>query len=100
MIGAQWALNDATRLFMGDMDDVRLYNRALSAAEIASLAGSNSAPVANNDSYSTDVNTVLNIPAPGVLDNDTDADGDPLTATLVTDVAHEYRLHGSRQLHL
>jgi len=40
----------------------------------------NNAPVANNDNYSTPQDTTLNVVAPGVLGNDTDADGDPLTA--------------------
>ena len=44
----------------------------------------NSAPVAVNDSYSTNEDTPLTIAAPGVLDNDTDADLEPLTAVLVT----------------
>ncbi len=44
----------------------------------------NSAPIAGNDSYAVDENTTLNIAAPGVLSNDTDADGDGLTAVLVT----------------
>ena len=42
--------------------------------------GGNNNPVANNDSYSTDQDTPLNIAAPGVLVNDSDADGDALTA--------------------
>jgi len=46
----------------------------------------NTPPVANNDSYSTDKNTALNVSAPGVLGNDYDADGDPLTAVLENDV--------------
>ena len=51
--------------------------------------GDNTAPVANDDYYSTDENTVLNVnAASGVLDNDTDADTDPLTAILVGDVSH------------
>ncbi|HEU0130064.1 MAG TPA: Ig-like domain-containing protein [Mycobacteriales bacterium] len=41
-------------------------------------------PVANNDTYSTDEDTPLTVTAPGVLANDTDADGDPLTASLTT----------------
>ena len=41
------------------------------------------APVANDDAYNTNEDTPLNVAAPGVLTNDTDADGDPLTATLV-----------------
>jgi hypothetical protein len=41
--------------------------------------GGNNAPVANDDSYSTDQDVVLNVAAPGVLDNDTDADNDSIT---------------------
>ena len=44
----------------------------------------NDAPVATNDSYSTNEDTPLNVAAPGVLGNDTDADGNPLTAVLVS----------------
>ena len=36
-------------------------------------------PVANDDVYSTSKNTELTIDAPGVLENDTDPNGDPLT---------------------
>jgi uncharacterized repeat protein (TIGR01451 family) len=43
----------------------------------------NDIPVANADSYSLFEDTALNIPAPGVLANDTDGDGDPLAAQLV-----------------
>ena len=50
----------------------------------------NNAPVAPTGSvaYSTNENGVLNQAAPGVLGNVTDADGDPLTAILVSDVSH------------
>src|SRR5205814_1571140 len=48
----------------------------------------NDAPVAANDAYSTNEDTVLNITAPGVLGNDTDSDGNPLTVALITGVAH------------
>ena len=44
----------------------------------------NSIPSANNDSYSIDENGILNVVAAGVLANDTDIDGDPLTAVLVS----------------
>jgi PKD repeat protein len=40
-------------------------------------------PVANDVAYATDEDTPLNVAAPGVLANDTDANGDSLTATLV-----------------
>jgi VCBS repeat-containing protein len=45
-------------------------------------------PVARPDSYSTPANTVLNVAAPGVLANDTDADNDPLTAGMPTSPSH------------
>ncbi len=48
----------------------------------------NHAPVATNDSYSTDEDTNLNVTAPGVLGNDTDADGDALHAALVAGPSH------------
>ncbi len=45
----------------------------------------NSAPTASGDTYTVDENGVLSISAAsGVLANDTDADGDPLTATVVS----------------
>ena len=48
----------------------------------------NDAPVAVDDAYDTDENIALNIPAPGLLDNDTDVDLDPLTAVVVGSAAH------------
>lgn len=45
-------------------------------------------PVSLADSYSTNEDTALNVAAPGVLANDTDVDGDVLTAELVTEPAH------------
>ncbi|MCP4263376.1 MAG: tandem-95 repeat protein, partial [Planctomycetes bacterium] len=44
----------------------------------------NDAPVAVDDAYSTNEDTPLTVAAPGVLANDSDVDGDPLTAVLVT----------------
>ena len=43
----------------------------------------NSAPVAQNDTYTVAKNNVLNVPGSGVLANDSDADGQPLTAILL-----------------
>ena len=45
-------------------------------------------PVAVNDDYTTDEDITLNVAAPGVLDNDTDPNNDPLTAVLVDDVTN------------
>jgi VCBS repeat-containing protein len=46
------------------------------------IAPVNDTPVAVNDAYSTAEDTPLTVTLPGVLANDTDADGDPLIATL------------------
>jgi hypothetical protein len=70
----------------GKIDDTRVYNSALSAAEIQTFFD-NQPPVAVDDSYETDEDTSLNITAPGVLENDSDADGNPLTVVKVTDPA-------------
>ena len=61
------------------VDDVRL---------TGTTAGTNTAPVAVADSYQTDQDTPLVRSAPGVLGNDTDADGDPLTASKVANPSH------------
>ena len=44
----------------------------------------NTAPVANNDFYTVHVSDVLSVTAPGVLGNDSDANGDSLTAIKVS----------------
>jgi VCBS repeat-containing protein len=49
----------------------------------------NDAPVANDDSYSTNEDTPLLVnTASGVVANDTDVDGDPLTLIIVTAPSH------------
>jgi VCBS repeat-containing protein len=52
------------------------------------VVSANHPPVGNNDSYSMNANTSLVIPGPGVLANDSDADGDSLAAVLVSGPAH------------
>src|SRR5207302_7899716 len=44
----------------------------------------NHAPVAAEDAYEVRLNASLRVLAPGVLGNDSDADGDALTARLLT----------------
>lgn len=57
-------------------------NGDVSQATVTILVGST--PVAVDDSYSTDEDTTLTVDAAaGVLDNDSDPDSDPLTASLV-----------------
>lgn len=48
----------------------------------------NDVPVAVGESFTTDEDVQLDVPAPGVLSNDTDVDNDPLTAVLVTGPAN------------
>jgi VCBS repeat-containing protein len=46
------------------------------------------APTAKDDSYSTAEDTKLTVPAPGILNNDSDLNGDSITASLVSTVSH------------
>ncbi len=52
------------------------------------ITGVADAPTAGADSYSTAEDTSLVVPGPGLLANDTDGDGDSLTAVLVVGPAH------------
>ena len=61
---------------------------ALNCLAFPLMAAQNKPPVANTDSYSVNVNSTLNVGAPGVLANDTDQNGDPLTAVLASNVSH------------
>jgi VCBS repeat-containing protein len=59
------------------------------AGQVAVVIGPhNQAPTAGNDSYSVDEDNPLNVPAPGVLANDPDPDGDTITAQLATGPSH------------
>ncbi|MGD8582000.1 MAG: Ig-like domain-containing protein [Gammaproteobacteria bacterium] len=51
-------------------------------------AGGNNPPVPSDDSYSTPQDTPLSVAAPGVLGNDSDPDGDPLTAVQLSSPAN------------
>lgn len=53
-----------------------------------SLQTGNQPPIAVNDAYETTANTPLNQAAPGVLNNDSDPEGTPLTAKLVSAPSH------------
>ena len=52
------------------------------------MTPSNRAPVASGDSYSVNEDATLTVASPGGLANDADADGNPLSAVLVTSTAH------------
>ena len=53
-----------------------------------SVAAVNDAPAAVADAFSVDEDATLQVDAAGVLSNDTDADGDMLSASLVNSPAH------------
>ncbi|MCB9149972.1 MAG: tandem-95 repeat protein [Caldilineaceae bacterium] len=59
-----------------------------SLAALSTCVPSNTAPAAMDDTYSTNEDTTLDVAAPGVLANDSDADGDTLTAQPMTSPAH------------
>jgi type 1 glutamine amidotransferase len=71
-------------------DDFRLYGYELDAADVLALYNgtTNVSPVGVADSYSTVQDVPLEVPAPGVLGNDTDAESNDLTAGDVTQPAH------------
>ncbi len=58
------------------------------ARVLITVSAVNDAPTATNDSFSVNEDTPLAIPAPGVLGNDSDLDGDSLNAVLVTSTAN------------
>ena len=63
-------------------------NRSRTAQVTIIVRSVNDAPVAVNDAYVTTGNTTLNVAAPGVLTNDTDADSDPLSAAFAAGPSH------------
>jgi len=59
------------------------------ATVTVTVAGSNDTPDAMDDSYDVEEDQTLTVTeADGVLSNDTDAEGDPLTASLLSDVSN------------
>jgi len=76
--------------FIGKIDNVQVYNRFLSTKDINTIINDdldnyNCSPFAVEDSYSTNMDTPLQVPAGGILQNDGDPDGDSLTAIKVSD---------------
>jgi hypothetical protein len=112
--GAKWVIGGGEPascsecILFSSVDEVRIYDSALSVDEIAVLAsgiypdpppsntatvtltivGINDPPVAHSDAYTTPESTLLTVTAPGVLANDNDVEGDLLTVTVETLPAH------------
>lgn len=81
--------------YSGDIAEVRIYDGALDRAEAADVVSevrshfNNTAPLPVDDQYTlAEDTTFFLINPPGVLQNDTDADGDPLTAEIVDAPSH------------
>ena len=82
----------------GDLAEIRIYNGTLDATEVSGLYQeivayyNNSAPIAQDDSYSLEEDPPFNLfavsEAEGVLQNDTDAESDPITAVLISGTTH------------
>jgi CSLREA domain-containing protein len=74
---------------------ITLADASYNPSDTAGSLTINTPPVAVDDDYSVDEDSALAEPAPGVLTNDTDADGQTLTAALVTGPANgELTLNG------
>ncbi|MEZ6116784.1 MAG: Ig-like domain-containing protein [Pirellulaceae bacterium] len=96
---------DSQQVFIGDIAEVRIYDGALDAAEQSALRTeldayyNNQSPQAFPDQYQVDEDGVLFVlPDNGVLANDVDADGDDLTAEVVSQPGHgevSFRPNGS-----
>ena len=84
-----WFQHDPTDLV--EWDNVTVQSTGplnITGADFGSMRIANAAPVAVNDTYSTGERRADRGRHPGVLGNDTDPDGDPIAAVLVSGPAH------------
>jgi VCBS repeat-containing protein len=58
------------------------------ATTTVEIAEQNQPPLVADDEYTTNEDTQLNVPGPGVLGNDSDPDGDSITAILVSSTSN------------
>jgi len=79
--GANYNGADSFNYTIRDIDG-NVSNTATVSVDVTPV---NDAPVAVADAFNTPVDTVLNVAAPGVLQNDSDVDGDVITAVKMTD---------------
>lgn len=84
-----WTYTPTTHFVGTDSFTYRVSDGALqSLTKTITIEVSNTPVVASMDAYTVTPNTPLNVAAPGVLQNDSDIDGDPLTLTVVDNVVH------------
>jgi VCBS repeat-containing protein len=78
--------------YHGDDEFTYTISDGMGGSDIAtvtiSVISANDVPMASTDAYSTDEDSTLSVNAPGVLSNDSDVDGDALSALLNTDVTN------------
>ena len=77
----QYADDGTYTVILNVTDDDGAANETTQQIVVANIV-----PVANDDFYSVAENGTLYISAPGVLENDTDAEGDSLSASLISNV--------------
>jgi hypothetical protein len=73
---------------MAAIDSARKTNNCEASVTVNVIVPGNNPPVAQNDEYNTLQNAQLSILAPGVLVNDNDPNGDPMSAVLVDNVVN------------
>ena len=80
--------------YAGDIVEIRMYDDDLSPADVVELNTEllgkyrNSPPIAQDDTFQTDEDVPLVVPALGVLENDTDLDDTQLTAVRLEEPSH------------
>jgi len=91
----EWHISNGSEVYSIEMEltgkhdlTIQYYERKQHAQVKFWWEQKNEAPLVVDDEYSVVTGSDLNVNAPGVLQNDSDADGDALTVSLVTDVAH------------
>jgi hypothetical protein len=67
-----------------DINTSTVLDSSDTATVTLTISAVNDAPVGIHDAYEVEANTTLSVAAPGVLQNDTDVDGDALSAVLVS----------------
>jgi VCBS repeat-containing protein len=69
-------------------DLVTAHPTANNVSVLLNTTVTNRAPTSSPDAYATGEDTTLTVPAPGVLGNDSDPDGNTLTATVISEPTH------------
>ena len=89
------------KFWHGNIDDVRILQRALDSSELIEISTGNNPPVAQNDVFTLDEDEILIVPvSQSILTNDSDLNNQTLTAHIHTDPSNgtvQLSLDGSFQ---